>query len=31
MSMHYETAATGNAATQDKAAGEYLTFVLGNE
>ena len=31
MSMHYETAATGNAATQDKATGEYLTFVLGNE
>ena len=31
MSMHYETAASGNAATQDKAAGEHLTFVLGNE
>ena len=31
MSMHYETAATGNATTQDKASGEYLTFVLGNE
>ena len=31
MSMHYQTAAPGNAATHDKAAGEYLTFVLGNE
>ena len=31
MSMNYETAVSGNAVKQDKAAGEYLTFVLGTE
>ena len=31
MSMNYETAVSGNAVMQDKAAGEYLTFVLGTE
>lgn len=30
MNMHHETSA-GNTAAKDKAAGEYLTFVLGSE
>lgn len=30
MNMHHETTA-GTAAAKDKAAGEYLTFVLGSE
>jgi len=31
MSMQYETAAAGTAASKDKITGEYLTFVLGSE